>query len=102
MWETFTIIIVTNPGHVILDQPTWDSGTGLQSSSRGEQEPRKMNQSSDLIELSELAAVCARDLGDPIAQAESMVLETLGGEAPFCSAVTGDRPRTHSTWRPST
>ena len=41
-----------------------------------------MNQSSDLIELSELAAVCARDLGDPIAQAESMVLETLGGEAP--------------------
>ncbi|MEC9298594.1 MAG: SIS domain-containing protein, partial [Gemmatimonadota bacterium] len=38
-----------------------------------------MNQSSDLIELSELAAVCARDLGDPIAQAESMVLETLGG-----------------------
>ncbi|SVE02310.1 uncharacterized protein METZ01_LOCUS455164 [marine metagenome] len=38
-----------------------------------------MNQSSDLIELSELAAVCARDLGDPIAQAESMVLETLEG-----------------------
>jgi len=38
-----------------------------------------MNQSSDLIDLSEWAAVCARDLGDPIAQAESMVLETLEG-----------------------
>ena len=48
-----------------------------------------MNQSNDLIdlvELSELAAVCARDLAEPIAQAGSMVLETLeqGGSLLFC------------------
>ena len=48
-----------------------------------------MNQSSDLIdlvELSELAAVCARDLAEPIAQAGSMVLESLerGGSLLFC------------------
>jgi len=48
-----------------------------------------MSQSNDLIdlvELSELAAVCARDLAEPIAQAGSMVLETLeqGGSLLFC------------------
>ena len=45
-----------------------------------------MNPSSDLVELSELAAVCARDLRDPIAQAESMALETLeeGSSLLFC------------------
>ena len=45
-----------------------------------------MNHSSDLIELSELAAVCARELADPIAQASSMVQETLeeGGCLFFC------------------
>ena len=48
-----------------------------------------MNQSNgliDLVELSELAAVCARDLAEPIAQAGSMVLETLeqGGSLLFC------------------
>ncbi len=45
-----------------------------------------MNQSSDLIELSELAAVCARELEEPIAQAGLMVQETLekGGTLFFC------------------
>ena len=45
-----------------------------------------MNQSSDLIELSELAAVCAKELEGPIARACSMVLETLeqGGTLFFC------------------
>ena len=45
-----------------------------------------MNQSSDLIELSELAAVCARELEGPIAQAGLMVQETLekGGTLFFC------------------
>ena len=45
-----------------------------------------MNQSSDLIELSELAAVCAKELEGPIAQAGSMVQETLeqGGTLFFC------------------
>ena len=44
-----------------------------------------MNQ-SDLIELSELAGVCARELAGPIAQATSIVLETLerGGTLFFC------------------
>jgi len=45
-----------------------------------------MKQSSDLIELSELAAVCAKELAGPIAQAGSMVQETLeqGGAIFFC------------------
>ena len=45
-----------------------------------------MNQSSDLIELSELAAVCAQELAGPILQAGSMVEETLdqGGTLFFC------------------
>ncbi len=45
-----------------------------------------MKQSSDLIELSELAAVCARELEGPIAQAGLMVQETLekGGTLFFC------------------
>ena len=45
-----------------------------------------MKQSSDLIELSELAAVCAQELAGPIAQAGSMVQETLekGGAIFFC------------------
>ena len=45
-----------------------------------------MNQSSDLIELSELAALCARELEGPIAQAGLMVQETLerGGTLFFC------------------
>ena len=45
-----------------------------------------MNQTSDLIELSELAAICAKDLEGPIAQAGSMVQETLeqGGTLFFC------------------
>ncbi len=45
-----------------------------------------MNPSSDLVELSELAAVCARELAEPIAQVTSMVQETLerGGSLFFC------------------
>jgi D-sedoheptulose 7-phosphate isomerase len=45
-----------------------------------------MNQSSDLIQLSELAAVCAQELAGPITQAGSMVQETLerGGTLFFC------------------
>ena len=45
-----------------------------------------MKPSSDLIELSELAAVCAQELAEPIAQAGSMVEETLqqGGTIFFC------------------
>ena len=45
-----------------------------------------MSQSSDLIELSELAEVCARDLAGPIAEAGSMAQETLerGGTLFFC------------------
>ncbi len=45
-----------------------------------------MNQSSELIELSELAAVCAQELAGPIAQAGAMVQETLerGGTLFFC------------------
>ena len=45
-----------------------------------------MNQSSDLIELSELAAICARELAEPIVQVASMVEETLeqGGSLFFC------------------
>ncbi len=41
---------------------------------------------TDLIELSDLAAVCARELAEPIAQAGSMVQETLedGGSLLFC------------------
>ena len=40
----------------------------------------------DLIELSELAAVCAQELTEPIAQAGSMVIESLerGGTLFFC------------------
>ena len=56
-----------------------------------------MNQSSDLIGLSELAAVCARDLGDPIAQAESMVLETLeGGSSLLFCGNGGSAADTHT------
>ena len=45
-----------------------------------------MKPSSDLIELSELAAVCAQELAGPIAEAGSMVQETLerGGAILFC------------------
>lgn len=45
-----------------------------------------MSQTSDLIELSELAAVCATDLEGSIAEAGSMVQETLerGGTLFFC------------------
>ena len=45
-----------------------------------------MNPSSDLVELSELAAVCARELAEPIERATSMVQETLegGGSLFFC------------------
>ena len=45
-----------------------------------------MTYSSDLIELSELAAVCARELAGPIAQVGSMVQDTLeqGGSLFFC------------------
>ena len=45
-----------------------------------------MNQSSDLIELSELAALCARELAEPITQAGSMVQKTVeqGGCLFFC------------------
>ncbi len=45
-----------------------------------------MKQSSDLIELSELAALCARELEGPITQAGLMVQETLekGGTLFFC------------------
>jgi D-sedoheptulose 7-phosphate isomerase len=45
-----------------------------------------MNQSSDLIELSELAAACAQELAEPIAQVSEMVQETLeqGGTLFFC------------------
>ena len=45
-----------------------------------------MSESSDLIELSELAAVCARELAGSIAQAGSMAQETLesGGTLFFC------------------
>ena len=45
-----------------------------------------MTYSNDLTELSELAAVCARELAEPIAQAGSMVQETLerGGSIYFC------------------
>ncbi len=45
-----------------------------------------MNESRDLIELSELAAVCAHELAEPIAQVGSMVQETLerGGTLFFC------------------
>ena len=52
----------------------------------GKQAPNEMNQSSDLIELSELAALCAKELEGPIAQAGSMVQETLeqGGTLFFC------------------
>jgi D-sedoheptulose 7-phosphate isomerase len=45
-----------------------------------------MTHSNDLTELSELAAVCARELAEPIAQAGSIVQETLerGGTLLFC------------------
>ena len=45
-----------------------------------------MNPSSDLVELSELAAVCARELAEPMARVTSMVQETLerGGSLFFC------------------
>ncbi len=45
-----------------------------------------MTPSSDLIELSELAAICAKDLEEPIARAGAMVQETLeqGGTLFFC------------------
>ena len=45
-----------------------------------------MKRSSDLIELSELAAVCAQELAGAIAQAGSMVQKTLeqGGAIFFC------------------
>ena len=45
-----------------------------------------MSQSSDLRELSELAAVCAEELSGPIERAGSMVLETLerDGTLFFC------------------
>jgi D-sedoheptulose 7-phosphate isomerase len=45
-----------------------------------------MTPSKNLIELGELAAVCARELKDPMAQACAMVKETLekGGTLFFC------------------
>jgi D-sedoheptulose 7-phosphate isomerase len=45
-----------------------------------------MKPSNDLIELSELAAACAKELADPIDEAGSMVQETLeqGGTIFFC------------------
>jgi D-sedoheptulose 7-phosphate isomerase len=45
-----------------------------------------MTYSNDLMELSELAAVCARELAEPIARAGSMAQETLerGGSLFFC------------------
>lgn len=61
-------------------------GIDSQEYSFGEKVPSEMNQSSDLIELSELAAVCAREFAEPIARAGSMVQETLeqGGTIFFC------------------
>ena len=61
-----------------------------------------MNQSSDLIELSELAAVCARELERPIAQAGLMIQETLEQGGRCSSAVTVAQPRTRSIWQPNT
>ena len=45
-----------------------------------------MTYTNDLMELSELAAVCAHELAEPIGQAGSIVQETLerGGSLFFC------------------